>query len=281
MPNPCGKNCEECAVREEISCGGCPSVVSDAGCGIAECASKNNHESCATCTMRPTCPTYRQAPSMPARRREAEEEARQKRERLTENAKICGKWMRMMFWLMIVLIPVGLAEDVTGSFPAVHLIVEGIIAACNLLTAFCLWKMQKAEKRYRTAALLHGGGILLDSIAAVVFDVIFPDAAVLRLILTVPAAVMLIAAAYQTYTAHSWVTAEADRELSDNWERLWKWEIITIAGVLCSPVLAFFGLLGILAVFAVLVFTVIVDVLAIVYLWRSAELFREWAAVRF
>lgn len=277
MPNPCGKNCDECAVREEISCGGCPSVVDHSGCEIAECAAKNNHESCATCTMRPTCPTRRHAPSMHIRRKEAEEEAQRKLERLTENAKILAKWMRILFWIMIVQIPFSLAEDLTESIPAVHLIVQGVIDAGNIFFAFCLWKMRAADSRYCTASLLHGGGNLLSIVNHAVVETLLPDAAVLSLILAIPAAVLMLIATYQTYTAHSWVTAEADRELSDNWERLWKWEIIAIVGALCSPVLAFLGLLGLLAILALLVFSIVVDVLAIVYLYRTAELFRYYA----
>jgi hypothetical protein len=82
---------------------------------------------------------------------------------------------------------------------------------------------------------------------------------------------------YHTYNAHSWVTAEADPELSDNWEKLWKWEVITLAGTLCSPILAVLGLLGVLVLLALLVFSVIVDVLALVYLRRTAELMKLYA----
>lgn len=275
MPNPCGKNCDECGVREEIHCGGCASVVSDAGCEIAACVSKNNHESCATCTMRASCSTRRQAPSMHEHRRRAAEEAQRKRERIRENAAVCSKWMRILFWLTIAQIPLSLIDDIINRL-AVQRAVGMVSAVFVLVTAFCLLKLQDAEGRYRTAALLQGGAGLLNVLSVIVFDFFLPDVSVLRLIFALPAAVMLFAATYQTYTAHSWVTADLDRELSDNWERLWKWEIIALAGTLGSPLLAFLGLLGALAILAVLVFSIIVDVLSIVWLRRSAELFREW-----
>ena len=119
--------------------------------------------------------------------------------------------------------------------------------------------------------------LLLNAFRIIIFDFLFSDFTNLALIFTLPAAVLMFVGIYHTYIAHSWMTAEADWELSDNWERLWKWEVITVIGTLCSPLLAFFGLIGLLAVFAVLIVGAVVDILALVYLWRTAELMKAYA----
>lgn len=277
MTNPCGKQCTDCPVREEIGCAGCQSVVAQTGCGIAECAAKNNHESCATCTLRVSCPDRRNAPTMHIRRRNEAEEAARKQERIRAQAGILGRWMSVMFWLMIFRLPFSLAADLTEKLPVPHLILNTVMGILGLLYAFCLWKIRETDSRYAPAALMYAAGTVLNLLGNAADAVHFPGARILRLLFLLAAAVLMLMALYRTYIAHSWVTADLDGELSEDWERLWKWEIIQLVGSLFSPVLAYLGLLGILTLFALFIFSVIVDVLAFVYLYRSAQLFRDAA----
>ena len=69
--------------------------------------------------------------------------------------------------------------------------------------------------------------------------------------------------------------AEADGELAEKWENLWKWTIGALIGTfLAVPVSAVLGLIGLLLLIASQLAEIVCRVLELVYLYRTAEVFR-------
>ena len=53
----CGKNCNECTLKEELNCPGClagPGAMGG-GCELAACCRTKGHENCSTCGFRVNC----------------------------------------------------------------------------------------------------------------------------------------------------------------------------------------------------------------------------------
>ena len=85
------------------------------------------------------------------------------------------------------------------------------------------------------------------------------------------------------YISHAVQLAEAldgvDDELAEKWRKLWKWNIGLLGALFCCLFLVLVsGLLGALVLIAVSIAIVVVAVLKLVYLYRTAQVFRRYAA---
>ena len=103
----------------------------------------------------------------------------------------------------------------------------------------------------------------------------------LSLLLTLPGLALSIAAQFMEFYGHSQVIEPYHNTLSLRWKQLWTWNLIltlvNFASGLLLSVSWFFGLvLGLLASVASLALLV----LKLVYLYRTAQLFREKAGLR-
>ena len=52
MEGLCGRDCETCAYREQLNCGGCRTM---GRCPVAVCCREKGHETCGTCTQASYC----------------------------------------------------------------------------------------------------------------------------------------------------------------------------------------------------------------------------------
>ena len=99
------------------------------------------------------------------------------------------------------------------------------------------------------------------------------------LIFTIPAAIVALVGEYNEYMAHSAVLTGVDNVLSDKWEVLWKWYIGLFLGVFGSIlVMLIIPVLGAIAVIGCTIGTVVVGILKLVYLYRTAKTFRDYPA---
>lgn len=270
MSNQCGKSCETCAVRDEINCGGCRYVTDNFGCEIAECASKNNHETCATCVMAPTCTTKRQCHSMHSRRAEKIAEEQRRHEELVGRSGVLAKWLTILFWVEISALVIGLftGDTITAVMGILGIAVD---AAVYLAKTFILYQLRGVHASYRTAAICSLIMLPIELIA----NFLSTESTALQFVIGLPTAIIGTYAIYCTYNAHSWVTADVDSELSDRWQFLWKLYIAIIVGTVCSPLLLLFGLVGALVLIAVVVGALVIGILELYYLRKTARIFRE------
>ena len=100
------------------------------------------------------------------------------------------------------------------------------------------------------------------------------------LLLTIPAGIIGFVGEFNEYMGHSEVLAGVDDGLAVKWGTLWKWYIGLFLGLLgCIVVLLIFPVLGALAMLGAVIGLVVVGILKLVYLYRTAKFFREYPNV--
>lgn len=273
MKNYCGKDCETCAVREAEQCSGCRHIADFGECEIASCCKDKGHESCSTCTQRTWCPTVRKAVSMPKYRREKAEAEAETNRRNREIAGLMVKWCVPLFWILLILEGVGLMDTLFEKVPAMLLVFNSAAILLYLLEALCLYKMRPVADRYGKAALFTMLTAVFSGISG--FLSLGNTAQILTILIALPGTILSYLVVYHTYNAHSDAVTDADGELAEKWEKLWKWTIYALVGMfLAVPAAALLGVLGLLLLLAAMVATVICGVLKLVYLHRMIEIFR-------
>lgn len=276
----CGKSCEECTKKEQLNCSGCktgPGRLFGGDCELAKCVRDKGHETCDTCGFKGNCGTLRSRESMPDYRiRKIEAEAVRKAA-IAKRAPVLGKWLWIIFWLVIPSSIGSIMSHETTAKILPGLVMPGQIinAICSLTYGAILLKLGSEEDRYRTAGIcaLIAGGVS----AVVAIITVAAEEATWTLLFTLPAAVVAMVGEYNEYMAHSAVLSGVDNELSEKWEVLWKWYIGLFLGMFgCIIVMLIIPILGAIAILGCAIGTVVVGILKLVYLYRTAKIFREY-----
>ena len=276
----CGKSCAECTKREELNCQGCktgPGRQFGGDCDLAKCVRDKGHETCETCGFRGNCGTLRSRESMPDYRiRKIEAEAMRKAA-IAKRAPVLGKWLWIIFWLVIPssIGSIMFHETTAKILPGLVMPGQIINAICSLTYGAILLKLGSEEDRYRTAgicALIAGG---ISAVVAMITGT--GEEATWTLLFTLPAAVVAMVGEYNEYMAHSAVLSGVDNELSEKWEVLWKWYIGLFLGMIgCILLMLIAPVLGAIVILGCAIGTVVVGILKLVYLYRTAKIFREY-----
>ena len=276
----CGKSCEECTKKEQLNCSGCktgPGRQFGGDCELAKCVRDKGHETCETCGFKGNCGTLRSRESMPDYRIRKIESEKMRRAAIAKRAPVLGKWLWIIFWLVIPSSIGSIMSHETTAKILPGLVMPGQIinAICSLTYGAILLKLGSEEDRYRTAgicALIAGAS---SAFAAIING--GSDGATWILIFTIPAAIVAIVGEYNEYMAHSAVLSGVDNELSEKWEVLWKWYIGLFLGMFgCIIVMLILPILGAIAILGCAIGTVVVSILKLVYLYRTAKIFREY-----
>lgn len=276
----CGKSCAECTQKEQLNCSGCktgPGRQFGGDCELAKCIRDKGHKTCDTCSYKGNCGTLRSRDNMPDYRRRKIEAEEKRKAAIAKRAPVLGKWLWIIFWLIIPsTIGSLMANESTAKIlPGLFMPGQIINAICSLTYGAILLKLGSEEDRYRTAgicALIAGASSALAAIVNGGFE-----GATWILIFTIPAAIIALVGEYNEYMAHSAVLSGVDNELSEKWEVLWKWYIGLFLGIFGSIlVMLIIPVLGAIAVIGCTIGTVVVGILKLVYLYRTAKIFREY-----
>lgn len=166
-------------------------------------------------------------------------------------------------------------ETIVEWAPGLYLPGQILNAVCSLTYGAILLKLASEEDRYRTAgicALIAGG---VSAVVALISGT--GEEATWTLLFTLPAAIVAIVGEYNEYMGHSAVLSGVDNELSEKWEVLWKWYIGLFLGMFgCILIMLIIPILGAIALIAAAIGTVVVSILKLVYLYRTAKIFREY-----
>ena len=276
----CGKNCIECVQKESLNCQGCkagPGRQFGGDCELAKCVRDKGHETCETCGFKGNCGTLRSRDSIPDYRIRKIEAEEQRKAAIVKRAPILGKWLWIIFWLIVPSTIGSLMANETTAKILPGLLMPGqiITAICSLTYGAILLKLGSEEDRYRTAGIcaLIAGGVS----AAVAIITGTAEEATWTLLFTLSAAVVAMVGEYNEYMAHSAVLSGVDNELSEKWELLWKWYIGLFLGMLgCILLMLIAPVLGAIAILGCAIGTVVVGILKLVYLYRTAKIFREY-----
>ena len=234
-------------------------------------------ETCDTCGFKGNCGTLRSRDRMPDYRIRKIEQEEMRKAAIAKRAPILGKWLWIIFWLIIPsTIGSIMANETTAKIlPGLFLPGQIINAVCSLTYGAILLKLGSEEDRYRTAGIC---ALIAGSVSAVVALISgVGEEPTWTLPFTLPAAVVAMVGEYNEYMGHSAVLSGVDNELSEKWEALWKWYIGLFLGMFgCILVMLIIPILGAIALIAAAIGIVVVSILKLVYLYRTAKIFREY-----
>ena len=98
----CGKDCEQCAFGRVNGCPGCQNGPGGSGeCELAQCCRSKGHQSCDTCNFMQSCTTLHNREQLPIWRQRRRERREEEQQRIDRNAQLLGKWLWVLFWLII------------------------------------------------------------------------------------------------------------------------------------------------------------------------------------
>ncbi len=277
MNTYCGKNCDGCTYREELSCSGCqsgPGRAISGDCKLAGCCREKGHATCETCELKRNCGKWLDKGSIPKQRIERRIELQKEQEMMARRAPFLGKWLWILFWLVVPSEISGIMtmDKVVEAFPLLRIpgLVLGIV--CSLVYSLILLRISSEHESYRFAGLFGIGSTLLE-----VFMLILGSTGGLVFLISVIKIVIGLLMTYHEYKSHGESVYPVDAELSECWEKLWKWKIYSIAGLAGSVFLTIISrFLGVVLLFASIIFVLVISVFKLIYLYQTAQAFRNW-----
>ena len=186
-----------------------------------------------------------------------------------------------LLWLVVPGTIAGLMSDeaLSAHWPDLASLGEILGILCSVVYGLLLLSLAKVNGGYRAA----GACTLFVVAAGVIVQVLGGSGdphnveRSIALILTFLSGVAALVGEYTECTSHAEVLEPVDLELSGKWRRLWKWYIGTYLGSVGSIVVVMiFGPLGLLVMLASIIGMMVVAILKLVYLWRTARTFREY-----
>ena len=278
----CGKNCDECSLRDQLGCPGCSAGPGRPGgeeCLLARCCREKGHETCEGCSFRSGCGRLAGKDQQPEQRLKRLAVHRENQARLARDIPFLGKWLWYLFWLVIPSVAGSLLtnETLVSFFPGLALPGQVISTATLLAYSLILLKLGEKNSRYRTSGLC--------SLAAAAFNLLsalFPEMGGVAVLLALPAAALALVGEYQEYHGHSEATDTLNPQLADQWLRLWKWYIGMFLALLAGFLLLFLSpTLALLVLLAAAIAAIVVSIRKLVLLYRTAQFFRLYAAANF
>lgn len=276
----CGKSCDTCTQRAHLQCPGCqmgPGRAHSGECEIALCCHQKGHETCNTCVLRTNCSSFHRREYIPEYLQRAREYESEKKAKMAESIPFYAKWLWFLFLLVIPNIISNLMTSDTAQnlFPGLYRPGEILGILTILANALILLKLSTKNEAYRKPAYCNLALMALN------FFIIAFRIHIIEASLTIVFAILPIGIAlYSYYTevhAHADVVAGFSKELFENWHNIWKWYLYSLgtslASILIAVIIPFFGVLTALGASIALF---IVNILKLVYLYRTAMLFREY-----
>ena len=276
----CGKSCADCTQKETLNCPGCrlgPGQQISGDCELARCVREKGHETCYTCVNSMNCGTFQSRGRIPGYRIQRLEAAEEAKRLTAARAPVLGKWLWLLFWLVVPsLIGSLLTQNfVKEALPTLSRVGNLLELVCCLAYGGILLKLAEQEEGYRPAAICSLVAGAANALTILVSG--SGDTPGWTLIFTLPAAVVALYGEYREFLAHSAVLSGVDNDLSAKWESLWKWYIGTYIALFGSLILLLLvPILGLLVILAAVIALLVVGILKLVYLYRTAKLFREY-----
>lgn len=279
----CGKNCAECTDKEKLGCTGCKAVTGklwQEECELAKCCKDKGHQTCETCIFHETCAIWRRRNNIPEQRLRKRADEEERKEKIMQKSRTLGKWLWVLFWLVIpmILASVMTNESIAAWFPFLNFPGKFLNITCSAAYGVILLILSSEERHYRIsgicALVAAVVSLLLINVPIGVNEAITMGA----LVLTLPAAVVSLIGEYHEYMGHAEVAGDVDADLSEKWSTLWKWYMGMFAGLFGGLfVMLIIPILGLLVLLAAAIGFLVVSILKLVYLYRTANLFRRYA----
>ena len=186
-----------------------------------------------------------------------------------------------LLWLVVPGTIAGLMSDeaLSAHWPDLASLGEILGILCSVVYGLLLLSLAKVNGGYRAA----GACTLFVVAAGVIVQVLGGSGdphnveRSIALILTFLSGVAALVGEYTECTSHAEVLEPVDMALSQRWRRLMKWYVGLFLGTFAGILVALFSQwLGLLVITASTVGSLVVAILKLVYLWRTARTFREY-----
>lgn len=276
MNTYCGKNCDECTYKTELSCSGCqsgPGRVLNGDCKLARCCREKGHEICETCSLKRNCGTWLDKGSIPKQRIERIQEEKEKQALIARRAPFLGKWIWILFWLIVpqVILNFMTGDTMVALIPALEKPGEIGQILCAVIRVLILFVLSKEQMYYAFAAAL---GLASSAVSILEFVFGMEDIYVL-IMLAVLQLVIVLVSEYYEYKAHADVVLIADGVISGQWDTYWNWNLYSCIGLIVGIVfLSLIPFIGALLTLASAIGILVAGFKKLVCLYRTAQVFR-------
>ena len=198
-----------------------------------------------------------------------------------EDAAVLAGRLWPLFWLIVPGTIAGFLSDeaLSAHWPDLALLGEILGILCSVVYGLLLLSLARVNGGYRAA----GACTLFVVAAGVIVQVLTGSGdphnveRSIALILTFLSGVAALVGEYTECTSHAEVLEPVDMALSQRWRRLMKWYVGLFLGTFAGILVALFSQwLGLLVMTASTVGSLVVAILKLVYLWRTARTFREY-----
>lgn len=272
----CTKDCEKCLRFERKACPGCKSGASrvrGGECEIAVCCQGRGFDNCGH------CPEYVDCRMLDALDPIEHLEDPKPMRLPAATARKMANGMTALFALALLLIVTSVMtmDSAAARWPALGEAGDMLAAVVGLAYYAVLLYMAGANTRYRRAsfaglaAVAVNVGALLISAGAVM-----AEATALALLVSLAGLATSYYALCCELEAHSGATLPFAYSLSKRWRKIWKWNLLVLAGVLVTLLLMLaVPTLALLLSFVCAIAALALKVVVLVSLWNSAEVFRK------
>ena len=185
-----------------------------------------------------------------------------------------------LLWLVVPGTIAGLMSDeaLSAHWPDLASLGEILGILCSVVYGLLLLSLARVNGGYRAAGVctlfVAVAGIIIQSLGG--GDPRNVERGI-ALILTLLAGVAALVGEYTECTSHAEALEPVDLALSQRWRRLMKWYVGLFLGAFAGILVALFPQwLGLLVMTAATVGSLVVAILKLVYLWRTARTFREY-----
>ena len=198
-----------------------------------------------------------------------------------EDAAVLAGRLWPLFWLIVPGTIAGFLSDeaLSAHWPDLASLGEILGILCSVVYGLLLLSLARVNGGYRAA----GACTLFVVAAGVIVQVLGGSGdphnveRSIALILTFLSGVAALVGEYTECTSHAEVLEPVDMALSQRWRRLMKWYVGLFLGTFAGILVALFSQwLGLLVMTASTVGSLVVAILKLVYLWRTARTFREY-----
>lgn len=191
------------------------------------------------------------------------------------DVKLLAKRIGVLFWLIIV-------SSVAGFFTGnntneLYGIGWVISTGADLAYGIVLLSLAPEDESYRMSGICV---ILCTAIGIVstAMNLGIPGAGIiLGMIAVILTAVLDIAGEYYEFKAHAGVMSCVSQLMSDKWNRLWKWRLWTMLGMLAAVIVSILiSAIGVLIALIAGIGTLVISIMKIVYLRQTAKILEEY-----
>lgn len=277
----CGKNCAKCNYKD-INCPGCaagPGRQLGGDCDVAACCRDKGIETCDACESREDCTYLQRREQQLERKKRMIDKLHKQEEEIAKRAVFLGKWIGILFWLVVPGVIAGLLknEKMRDFSPVLYLIGQIINIVCCFAYGVVLFKLSSADDRYRTAGIC----VFISSAESVFMLVLFgaSETPIWTLAIAIPVLVVNLIGDYNEFNAHASLLMGIDDGLSDKWTTLWKWFVLFLSISAAGMLFALFAPpFGVILLLCSALGLLVVSIVRLVLLYRTADVFRWYFA---